>query len=330
MKIDIYNDSISYVTNEVSTVPVDESNLNEENRMKFVTDLAAVSRGKHESKNPAVRYKALLKEAALGTPSRPVEFCGVVMTIIYDMTNRKRDILLCDTDPVARNEVAGFSYADFFNKIAKYSYVVDNKVYTNLRACINAGIPYDKIPYNTKEELSGFRALKASVPMFVWAQVPNTHTAISKEAQSDRVAVNNGYWLPKDFIQKCIDYKTAFNIRDTEKENIANLKYLTVTLRCLAIGGIAGVKKYLLGEANLSQNDMFTFFKKLGYKREVYSRAMYYFKYKEVVMTGWMHDPKVWKHLFVERNAEPELWKNWTQSETEMFVKTIKEIIEGV
>ena len=64
MKIDIYDDGISYVTDEVSTVSANGANVNEENRIKFVTDLAAISRGNYESKNPEVRYKKLLKEAA--------------------------------------------------------------------------------------------------------------------------------------------------------------------------------------------------------------------------------------------------------------------------
>ena len=53
-----------YVTDEVSSVPTALANLTQETREKFVTALAAVSRGKDESKNPSARFKALLKEAA--------------------------------------------------------------------------------------------------------------------------------------------------------------------------------------------------------------------------------------------------------------------------
>lgn len=53
-----------YVTDEVSTIPTMFANLSQATREKFVTDLAAVSRGKDESKNPEARFKALLKEAA--------------------------------------------------------------------------------------------------------------------------------------------------------------------------------------------------------------------------------------------------------------------------
>lgn len=54
---------------------------------------------------------------------------------------------------------------------------------------------------------------------------------------------------------------------------------------------------------------------------------MYYFKYKEVVMTGWNNDPKVWEHLFIERSVRPEINKNWTQNETKTFVKCMDQII---
>ena len=78
-----------YITDEVSSIPTELANLCQETREKFVTDLAAVSRGKDESKNPSVRFKALLKEAApnskdditdgfQGYASRPMEFCPIV------------------------------------------------------------------------------------------------------------------------------------------------------------------------------------------------------------------------------------------------------------
>ncbi len=79
----------------------------------------------------------------------------------------------------------------------------------------------------------------------------------------------------------------------------------------------------------MSQDNVQTFFKVIGYKREIWSRAMYYFKYKEVVMTGWKQDPNVWEHLLVERSAEPAIHKNWTQPETKRFVECIKELVDA-
>lgn len=69
MKVDIFGDNISYVTDEVSTIPTELANDSEKNRIEFVTQLAAISRGKTESSNPTVRYKQLLKEAAPEYPA---------------------------------------------------------------------------------------------------------------------------------------------------------------------------------------------------------------------------------------------------------------------
>lgn len=358
MRIDIYGDNISYVTDEVSTVKACEANLNEENRIKFVTDLAAVSRGKNESKNPPARYKSLLKEAApqlgkdgnygeVGSPSRPIEFLPVVLRyfIAGNMYN------ICDTEygkaEVGR-VIAIMSPEQFNNSLGQHSYLENGKIYTNMRAVLNAGISYEKVPYNTEEDLSLFIALKAQIPFLVWAQVPNTHCGISKEAQSDRVAENNNYWLPSDFREKVYAYKQkhAFEFKDSvaqellEKDGKRLLGTYPKSIYQKLVDEILGcsVKEqipYIMVNGNVStgcvasQGDVQEFFKELGYPREIYSRAMYYFKYKEVVMTGWYNDPKVWRHLFVERNANLSVWKNWTQEQTKQFVKAIRYIVEG-
>ncbi len=374
MKIDIYSDNISYVTNEVSSVKAYEANLNEENRIKFVTDLAAVSRGKSESKNPSARYRALLKEAApsinsfenvlndknnrglsmedikskiTGSPSRPLEFLPVVLKYFIAGNNYN----LCDTN-YSKAEVSriivSMSSEQFNNSLGQHSYLEQGKVYTNMRAVLNAGIPYEKVPYNSIEDLGLFIALKANIPMFVWAQVPNTHCAISKEAQSDRVAENNNYWLPKDFRDKVYEYKQKhdFEFKDSvaqellEKDNkqligtypkLIYRKLVDAILGCQTKEQIPYIMVYgnEATECIASQGIIQEFFKELGYLREIYSRAMYYFKYKEVVMTGWYRDPKVWRHLFIERNANLDIWKNWTQEQTKQFVKSIRYIVEG-
>ena len=66
MVVDLYLGSPynGRVSDELSSVKVSEANNNEYNRIKFVTDLASVSRGKDESKNPEKRYNSLLREAA--------------------------------------------------------------------------------------------------------------------------------------------------------------------------------------------------------------------------------------------------------------------------
>lgn len=317
MKIDVYNDNISYVTDEVSTIPTYLANLNQENREKFVTDLAAVSRGKGESKNPSVRFQSLLKEAALSTPSRPVEFCPIILNYRIERSNLSAHVEIKDTIFIT-------SIESFFNDIAKFSYITNNTIYTNLRCLLNAGIEYEDIPFAKEEQLEEykqFKAIKANIPMYVWSQVPNTHTQISKEAQSDRLVDNIEYWLPEDIGTRLLEYKDAHDNggnRDTvsmwQKSNVNK-----TFLRSMFIDSML---------KDFSQREMQEIFNSLGYKREIWARAPYYFKYKECVMTGWRNDPKVWEHLFLERGAEPDRWKNWVQPQTALFVKAIRSIIE--
>lgn len=363
MRIDIFNDGISYVTDEVSTVKVEESNLNEENRIKFVTDLAAVSRGKDSSNNPEARYKKLLKEAApvhhviqnhlnhdmelTASPSRPVEFGPVVLKYKFN----DHFVTLYDTKGKPLNDVNGtimFTFSVFINLLGRHGYFAGELLYTNIRALINSGIPYESIPYNTPEELKDFKAIKANIPMYIWAQVPNTHTAISKEAQSDRVAENINYWLPEDFRERVYQYslKHAYEHKEFEAKEIldkddfilarygsySSLVFAKLTTELLGLRDFTQAPHLLINgrvETNLSptQYDVQMYFKELGYHREIWSRAMYYFKYKEVVMTGWNNDPKVWEHLFIERSVRPEINKNWTQNETKTFVKCMDQII---
>lgn len=363
MRIDIFGDNISYVTDEVSTVKVEESNLNEENRAKFVTDLAAVSRGKDAANNPANRFASLLEEAApthenieshkvsntpiSKSPSRPVEFLPVVIKYlitgdVVELFDTKGNQLSYGDDMIC------FSFAQFNNLIGKHSYLTNDTIYTNMRCLVNATIPYEAIPYNTPEELKDFKAIKANIPMFIWAQVPNTHTAISKEAQSDRVAENTGYWLPEDLRERVYEYwmKNDYsNKEDSVKESLrkkgdvlssygsySSLVFAKLTIEILAAKDKAQIPYLFINgrpETLLSptQYDVQMYFRELGYHREIWSRAMYYFKYKEVVMTAWYNDPKTWKHLFIERSVEPEINKNWTQKDTQLFCSKIKEII---
>ena len=351
MKIDIYKDHMSYVTDEISSVRTEEANLNEENRIKFVTDLAAVSRGNSESKNPAVRYKALLKEAApqldkegnkkdILNPSRPLEFLPIVLDIeIYKneitLWNKYQDSVILPND-----NVNAFSMLDIL-LLSRHSHFEENfssgnetvyRCYTNMRALLNAGLPYDLVPYNSSEELKDFKAIKAMIPMFVWAQVPNTHTMISKEAQSDRVAKNDDYWLPEDFRQRVYDHVQELKGKLDRNELQGQDKLLAgvskneydLLLRPSSMLGVITILR-----DRWSQTTVQGMFKELGYPQEIYSRALYYFKYKEVVMTGWNNDPKVWKHLFLERTAMPEVYKNWTQAQTKKFTQAIKTIIQG-
>ena len=300
MTIDIYNDNISYLTDEVSTIPTAEANLNEANRIKFVTDLAAVSRGKDASNNPPIRYKALLKEAALHTPSRPMEFLPVVV----DLYSNDYGVTLWITDTGTHPEHIVHKFDNLLDaqKLLKYSYLDTNpsnsyssiyKCYTNMRALLNAGVPYENIPFNTPDELASFRAVKLKIPMFVFNHFV-THTALSKETLSDRVTLQSGeYWLPSDIKQR-----------------------LGVSTRKTALQQLLGFpqpySQYVL--------------KQLGYKPEIYQRAMLEFRYKTTVATGWYNDPSVWQHFLIEREAYPDQHKSWVQPETKQLAISIKQL----
>lgn len=338
MKKMLYKDNLGYVTSEVSTIPTDLANASEENRIKFVTDLAAIARGKYGSINPPVRYKQLLKEAApnelniknknlVGSPSRPLEFCPVKLIIqfdglgIFSLYSLNGDLVHTFENLPRANYLLKYSYLDDvpYLRDCPYSDKKYYAIYTNLRALINAGVLYENIPYNTSQDLKHFVALRAMVPMFVWAQTPNTHTAISKEAQSDRFTENVNYWLPDDFRERVFNF-----INSCTNDNI----FLDMAKEILACAVKEEIVNILL--SNYSQNTIQEFFKEIGYPAEIYSRAIYYFKYKEVVMTGWKNDPNVWEHLLIERSAEPDIWNNHTQNETKIFVYGIKEVINTI
>jgi predicted nucleic-acid-binding Zn-ribbon protein len=397
-----YGYALGYATDEVSTVKACEANLNEENRIKFVTDLAAISRGKSESANPPKRYQALLKEAAPtqdtidtyntlsdngvimcpkcksgtvemhndtekvevatgvletksigmeikcskcgyteysvngllpnwkskleGSPSRPLEFCPVMLDCQIMSDNPLRLSIVTKSG----NWVTMWG-DDFLNNLSKFGYVEYNelphdqssfKLFTNMRACLNAGIDYEDIPYNTVEELKDFKAVKAKIPMFVFNHLI-THTAISKESRSERMVdiSDVDYWLPEDL------RKRTYNVNYQDPHMIPN-ELQDIFHSVLTKTSIDGVVYDFIHK--YSQHTIMQFLKYIGYPKEIYQRAMLEFRYKEMIMTGWFNDPKVWKHLFTERNANQDVWKNWTQEQTSTAVKAIRNIVDTV
>ncbi len=351
---------LGYVTDEVSTIDIFECNLNEENRIKWITDLAAVSRGKDESKNPEKRFKVLLKEAAPnscdgdcknGVPSRPFEF-GLV---VIGAKEHKDNIEIINIE--TSENVATIDKEVYYNNLLPFSYsVFENehiRLYTNLRALVNAGIPYEKIPYNNPETIKAGKplAIKSYTPMFSWAQ-DKTHCLISSESASGRIVPENDYWLPEDLVQKCIELHNDkigivdFNILlenvkqerpDLEGEE---LHYFTEHVFIDLIENPTENKFFLPVIAveewspkefadflveTWTQEQVQRFFKFLGYKKEIYDRAMYYFRYKLMIRCAWGIDPKRWQHYFLERNAT-EQWSNWTQDYTKEVSKKIREI----
>ena len=352
MKVYLH-DKLGFLDNVPVKTSVNESNTSEENRINYVTSMAAVSRGQKESKNPPVRYKALLKEAAGNditvidgvktvkpNASRPLEFLPVVImfrTELVDngdginefkyLTTTKGDFVARVNADLFNNDIMAFSYSEDIDNV-DFEVIPNAKrnglriLRTNMRTLFNAGIPYEKIPYNTKEELEGFIGIRGKLPMWLWAQVPNTHTRLSKEAQSVRVTDEDEYWLPEDFKDRVTQY-----IKTVDKEVPNN--FLMIASMCIELSTKEIPKLFVSSQYSItiSQEEALKFFKAIGYKQEIYNRVFYYFKYKEFIITGWKQDPKVWQHLCLERSAYPKLWKNWTQTDTANVVSIIRKLV---
>lgn len=288
---------VDEVTNEI--YPASYCNANEDHRVLWCTNLASISRGKFISANPQARFNLLKKEAAplendnsnTKTPSRPLEFIGVVLTGIL---KNPREIDILTQHVTGFNNRHNFTLVDFINKIGRFSYMeyVERdvvKIYTNMRAVLNAGIPYNEVPYNTPEECKSFKAVRVTCPMFVFNHLV-THTALSKEARSERV-VDIGqidYWYPQ-------------NILPDEFMNLFQ---------------------------NKSQVEVWNYLQEKGYSKEIYQRAILEWRFKTFVLCAWDNE-YTWQHLFLERGAREDRYTNWTQEETKKVVKAIKKVIES-
>ncbi len=286
------------------------ANKTEESRIKWTTELAAISRGNDKSNNPTKRYAALMEEAEGGKPSRPMEFMPIVIT---EKNSKTFDIK--EDEKIVR--------------MLRYSYTDDEEqtVCTTMRATVELGVDYTKIPYN--DVVEHFAAFRIKAPMFVWAQIV-THTQLSTESQSDRVAEQVDYWLPEDIEEKLTKLNT-----DSEYMNsiIEKVREIDIQLSDdISSGNIPdnadGFISYMIETA--SQKDIQLLLKVIGYPREIYSRAPYYFKMKEFVITGWVNDDDAWPHFLRERNAYmydggP---KNWTQPETRKYSFAMRKLLE--
>ena len=361
MKIDLWNRG--WVTDDVSSVPVEQANLNEENRRKWVTDLAATAYKKTESKRPEKRYMHLLKEAAPddckngceAEPSRPLEMLPVVLIVDHKsqtvLNTRSGKPLFVD-EQLYNDYLIAFSYIDFKNSVAG-----EEIMYSNMRACLKAGIPYDEIPYNTEDEIreGNFFAIRSYTPMFVWAQ-DKTHCRVPSVSSSGRYVVEDEYWIPEDIFDKIVSAHEAEKLiivdPDVLKEQVEKIlreQDASVGTEEVKIASLEmfdnliysheqyAIPSYLLGDQdsliafllNWSQNKVTKFFKTLGYSLEISERAMYYFKYKTMVRAAWGIDPRSWKHYLLERSAVPEKYKNKTQLQTAQEAAAIRKIFEA-
>lgn len=293
------------------------------NPTKWVTDCAAIARGKYESNNPASRYEKLHREAEAMQPSRPLEFLPVAIPEHH---------LTSNFDSKATHEEV--------YKFLRFCHISNGIVYTNGRALIEVGIR-DPQPISDSS-IERFAAFRAKVPMFSWAQIV-THTQLSTESQSDRMTGEHDYWLPEDLESRIFEMDGSLMplngfagfLRDISKIRLIPFR----SLLAKKMNNVAKDRFPKTGSEfkcwmlnNASQKEVQKFLKDSGYPREIYSRAPYYFKMKEFVITGWCNDDSAWPHFLRERGAytkEEGIKENWTQPITKSFASAVRMLLES-
>ena len=348
---------------------VEEANEDEDFRIGVVTSVAALSRGKDKSNNPTKRYQRLLNEAVNNpevidkeyiqkTAGRPLEFVPVILYVylrggIYYLVDSKniKDVvkLFMIGDPKALDYVIkAMKPEEFNNTLGRYGYLKDTditvdvfKFYTNLRACINAGIPYEKIPYGstieTDKDYANFVCFKINAPHFVFDQV-YTHTAFSKLAVSERVTSEDDYYLPDDIIDRIYKHYKESTDEDLQNDGITTYigKTLNKKLQDKNEDIPTDIKKDLILElvtiflSELTHDEVVAYLEDLNYPKEIVNRWSYGLKFKTFFMAGWRNDPNAWNHFLVEREAYPELYKSWVQKETAKIAKAIRKLLTCV
>lgn len=309
-------------------------------RATVVSNLAAISRGKDEANNAFSRFKALLKEGSHATPSRPVEFCLVKLSLLYlDPVEGG----ICPIIQIRDNEnldkvIYSAGIVSFNNQIGKwsiikprlasshdYEYYTDKEgkqrviydIYTNLRTLVKSGVRPEDVSFNNF--LPEARAFKIQAPMFVFNQLV-THTQISKEARSDRVTdINNtNYWVPEDIFTRISDY-------NLEDKDISLPEVSIVSLLQQHLAKNQDYDAFIEVLLDLPMRPFQKALKLLGYPKEIYQRALLEWRYKEFVMVGWdVVTNSTWQNLLLERNALPDDWKTWAQKETTKVVNVLK------
>ena len=300
-----------YVTD--FTYDAERANSSEEARINFVSKTSSISRGKDESSNPESRYRHLLKEGAMGTASRCLEFVPVLFE--FEVYGNRAILHLKD------NKQVNISLDKFMNTIVKFGFIenMDRGMFlckTNLRAILKADIPYEDVPYN--DVCKGFRVFKMQIPMFVFNHVV-THTMLSKESRSDRVVrLNKGnYWVPEDIVER---------IRNTDIEERravlleSGVKKAYYKLRD-TLDATKHYNSFILAMLSIPTADLMGLLEALKYPREIFQRAVLEMRYKETILAAWEHE-FTWLNFLRERGGSED-WKNWVQKETKQAALTL-------
>ena len=301
-----FDDPINGYVEDLSD-DAEKANSSEENRIFFVSKTSSVSRSKDESSNPEARYKHLLKEGAMHTASRCLEFVPVYIN--FEIFGNRVVLHLKD------NRQYNMALDRFLNTITKFGFIeqMDRNMYlckTNLRAMLKAGIPYDYVPYNAV--CKGFRVFKMQIPMFVFNHVV-THTMISKESRSDRVVrLDKGnYWVPENLVERIyntdIEERRPILLANSVKQAYYKLKETLEATR--------HYNSFILTLLQIPTNDLMALLEVLGYPREIFQRAVLEMRYKETILAAW-EDDNTWLNFLRERGGSDD-WKNWVQKETQ-------------
>lgn len=220
-----YVRDIEYVDEGLNiNIQSNQANSSEENRILYLYKIRSILRlpptGKIQP--PKLIYNTLLKESSplekdiqnQGTPSRLLEFIPVVFTYQYDTRNNY--VLLNIKKPLNFFSSLKMDIDKFHHMLLRFSYSerITSKKYilkTNLRACVNAGIPYSYIPYNTPNDLEGYKIVEVYAPYFALTKIME-HTTLSKEIKYEKnEVVENDYWYPNSLDQEEFDNLKLMN-----------------------------------------------------------------------------------------------------------------------
>lgn len=205
-----YVKDIEYVDESLNIrIKSDQANSSEQNRVLYLYHIRSLLRlpptGKIQP--PRLIYNTLSKENSplehdlnnKGTPSRLFEFIPVVFTYQYDTANRY--VMLYIKKPLSSFFGMKMDIDRFHHLLLRFSYsckITDKKylIKTNMRACLNAGIPYSYIPYNTPSEIDTYKIVEIYAPYFALTKIME-HTLLSKEIKYEKNETKDSdYWYP--------------------------------------------------------------------------------------------------------------------------------------
>lgn len=289
----------------VSLIDSSKANSSQEERIKFVTDIASVTYGRlgfkdvnltpktiarvHSGNLSRVTqkrlnlYNRLLTESA-GKASTPFEFIPIRISKFNKVFTQE----YIENVIGIKNEDEAIDWLD--NKVKKYSYSVNGTgtYYTNMRCLLNAGIKEEDIPFNTPEEVEGFKVILGKIPKIMFDHLL-THDEIKPRriAESSR---NKKYLNEVEF-----HYPSEWN---------GKLKDLAVKEDTKLVSNL---KQLVLYEATFKAEDAT---KELSCRRLMLC-----------AFTGWLQDKNGWLNLIKQREVKH------TQKGTALVVQKLKNLL---